>query len=129
MTIEKKLAIAWRRYKRWREIRTYSPALKKNVQFTRQGWEHITGQNHRKRRLRDIERRLKLLPYARRIITVMPLVQDKRRRGNIIFYALEGMIQMTKKQRMEDRKIRIILKEDRAGIIRFYSIMDKKTKK
>lgn len=114
---------------RLRETRTYSPALKKNVRFTRQGWEHITGRGRHKRTLRDVYRRLKLLPYARRIITVMPLVQDKRRRGGVVFYALEGVVQMTEKKRSEDRKVRIILKEDRAGTVGFYSIMDKKTKK
>jgi len=99
------------------------------VLFTRQGWEHITGRDDKKRTAGDVYRRLKLLPHARGIISKMPLVQNKRRKGNNTFYALEAMIDIKDGDKVSERKIRVVLKEDKVGAVRFFSIMDKKQKK
>lgn len=80
-SIKKEIDKAWKMYNRWRNQKIVSPALKKQVMFTRQGWEHITGRDDKKRTLADIYRRLKLLPHAKTIISKMPLVQNKRKRG------------------------------------------------
>jgi len=59
----------------------------------------------------------------------MPLVQNKRRKGNNTFYALEAMIDIKDGDKVSERKIRVVLKEDKVGAVRFFSIMDKKQKK
>lgn len=128
-SIKKEIDKAWKMYNRWRNQKIVSPALKKQVMFTRQGWEHITGRDDKKRTLADIYRRLKLLPHAKTIISKMPLVQNKRKRGQNTFYALEAVIQIKQSERLIDRKIRVVLKEDKIGFVRFFSIMDKKQKK
>ena len=127
--IKKEIAAGWNLYHRWRSQKTFSPALKKQVLFTRQGWEHITGRDDKKRTAGDVYRRLKLLPHARGIINKMPLVQNKRRKGNNTFYALEAMIDIKDGDKVSERKIRVVLKEDKVGAVRFFSIMDKKQKK
>lgn len=128
-SIKKEISKAWKTYNRWRNQKIISPALKKQVLFTRQGWEHITGRDDKKRTLSDIYRRLKLLPHAKKIINKMPLVQNKRKRGENTFYALEAIIQIGENENVIERKIRVVLKEDKIGVVRFFSIMDKKQKK
>lgn len=121
---------AWEFYQRWRKQKTYSPAFKSEVRISLKGWWHISGSGKaRKRTYQDAYRRYKLLPYAKKIIETSTTIQNISEKGGIRFYALEAITTVKYKTKEENRKIRVILIEDRAGNKIFYSVMDRKTGK
>ena len=91
---------AWRYYNKWRKEKTYSPALKKNVRISLQGWYHITGESgSKKRTFNDIYRRMKLLPFANKIIKKSTTIQDTQERNGIIYHVLESVEKVREKVR------------------------------
>ncbi len=51
---------AWKYYKKWRKVKTYSPALQSEVRISLMGWRHITGATGAKKRTyHDTYRRIK----------------------------------------------------------------------
>lgn len=111
---------AWKFYDQWRKENTYCPAFKQEVRISLKGWKHISGSTgSKKRSFLDTQRRLKLLPYAKKIISESSLVQNITTKNKRKFYALEAMINPSK-------KVRVVLIEDKLGNKIFYSVMDKK---
>jgi len=120
---------AWRFYDAWRKTGSYSPAFKKRIRISLLGWRHITGATGAKKRtFSDTYRRLKLLPYARKIIETSTTIQNITIKGGRKFYALEAMIKVKTDRKVELRKVRVILIEDKKKNEIFYSVMDKKQK-
>lgn len=121
---------AWRYYNKWRKERTYSPALKKNIRVSLQGWYHITSESGlKKRTFSDAYRRMKLLPFASKIIKKSTTIQDTQERNGIVYHVLESVENINEKGETSLRRIKVVLKEDRKGNIIFYSVMDRKRKR
>ena len=114
-------------YDQWRRETICCPAFDgEAVVFSLKGWNHITGATgHKKRPLKDIQRRLALLPYAKQIIERSSTIQNITVKGGLTFFALEAVIKVEKATLIEYKKIRVILAEDKAGKKIFYSVMDK----
>ncbi len=128
--IKKEIANAWRLYNRWRKHSAYCPALRKHVRFSLQGWYHITGEKGlKKRTLRDVYRRLKLLPHARAIIVKSSTFQDIQKRGETTYYALEAVVLVSQNQTTDHRRVKVVLKQDRMENVIFYSVMDRKNRR
>lgn len=84
-------AKAWQYYKKWRNEKTYSPALKSKINISLKGWHHLVGSSgYKKRSIGDVYRRLKLLPYAKKIIQKSTTIQNISKRRGIKYYALEA---------------------------------------
>lgn len=121
---------AWRFYNRWRKEKTYSPAFKKNIRVSLQGWYHITGEKGlKKRSLNDAYRRMKLLSYAKRIIKKSTTVQDIQERGQVTYYAVEAVVNVKERGVSGLRRVKVVLKQDKKGNLIFYSVMDRKRKR
>lgn len=121
---------AWKFYQKWRKEKTYSPALDCEVRISLKGWRHITGATgHKKRKVDDTYRRLKLLPYAKGIITKSTTIQNVTNRRGTKYYAIEAMIKVKENSRESLRKVRTIIVEDKKKNKIFYSVMDKKTRR
>lgn len=105
-------------YKQWRKQKTYSPALEKDISITRKGWNHIT---NKRRSYRDVIRRVKLLPYAQKLIKKSTTVQNVRRDKNRTFIAMEHIFDLN-----VNKKVRVILESEDENSYRFLSVMDKK---
>lgn len=111
---------AWKFYDKWLKEKTYCPAFKQEVRISLKGWKHISGSTgSKKRSFLDTQRRLKLLPYAKKIISESSLVQNITTKNKRKYYALEAMVSPSK-------KVRVVLIEDKLGNKIFYSVMDKK---
>ncbi len=121
---------AWEFYQRWRKEKTYSPALKSEVRVSLKGWAHLSGSDkvRRKRTHQDAYRRYKLLPYAKEIIETSTTIQNITEERKRKFYALEAIIKVSYNDKKENRKIKVILIEDRLGNKIFYSVMDRRIK-
>ena len=118
---------AYELYDKWRKEEIYCPAFAANVRFSLKGWRHLVGSTgSKKRRLTDVYRRLKLLPYAREIIEKSTTIQNAEKRGSQMFYALEAVVVVGEKGDRSPRKVRVIFEEDRQGNKIFLSVMDKK---
>ncbi len=114
-------------YDLWRKQKTYSPALKANVNITLKGWKHITGATgHKKRSFGDVYRRLKLLPHAKSIIKKSTTIQNIKIKNKIKYYALEAVVKIKNNGAVKQRKVRVIIQEDKLGTLIFLSVMDKK---
>ncbi len=121
---------AWKFYNKWREMKTYSPALQSEIRISLKGWKHISGATGAKKRtIYDTYRRLKLLPYAKQIIETSTTIQNVTIKGEKTFFVLEAMIKIEENGHEVLRKIRVILIEDKMKNKIFYSVMDKKQKK
>ncbi len=122
---------AWIFYQEWRKEKTYSPALKNEIRISLLGWKHLSGSDKaRKRRTyQDAYRRYKLLPFAKEIITTSTTIQNITTKRNRKFYALEAVLKVSYDGKKEDRKIRVILIEDKLQNKIFYSVMDRRIKK
>lgn len=108
---------AWRLYKSLMKEKYYSPALKKHIRFSNQGWRHLS--NHArptKRTLADLLHRFSLLELATVIIESTTSVRTYRQH-NRTFHSLQSVI--------SERVIRVVLIEDLAGNIVFLSVIDK----
>lgn len=117
-------------YDRWRQEKTYSPALKSEIKVTLKGWKHITGATgSKKRKLSDVYRRLKLLPHAKKIIKKSTTIQNIVVKNKKKYYALEAVIPVKEAGRVQPRKVRVILQKDKLGNYIFLSVMDKKKRR
>ena len=115
-------------YSKWQKSKCYCPALKENVYFSTRGWNHIVGnKGSKKRSWNDVYRRLKLLPFAREIISESTTIQNVETRGNDTYFVLEAMKLMTVNKKVRWGKIRVILIEDKQHRKIFLSVMDKKS--
>lgn len=121
---------AWKFYQEWRKEKTYSPAFKAEVRVSLLGWSHISGSDKaRKRRTyKDVYRRYKLLPHAKEIIKTSTTIQNITEKRNRKFYALEAIVEVIYQKKKENRKIRVILIEDKLENKIFYSVMDRRAK-
>lgn len=127
-SLKKEKQKAWIYYNRWRKEKTYSPALKQNIVVSLKGWKHITGATGaKKRNFKDIYRRLKLLPDAKKVIKKSTTIQNIVRKYNKDYYVIEAMVR-GKSTSKRFKKVRVILIEDKKGNKIFYSVMDKKRK-
>ena len=128
--MEKVKKDAFRYYKRWRREKTFSPAFKEEVRVSLKGWRHITGAaGAKKRNINDIYRRLMLLPHAKAIIKKATTIQNIVKRKGQTYYVLEEMRIVEERGRKTQRKVRVVLEEDRKGKKVFLSVMDKKHRK
>lgn len=118
-------------YKRWRNEETYCPAFKEKVRISLKGWHHITGTTgHKKRKFSDVYRRLKLLPHAKAIIKTSATIQGIEKKRNATHYILEAVRPVKEKGRTSNRKVRVVLLEDKQTKEKiFLSVMDKKSRK
>lgn len=121
---------AWKFYQEWRKGKTYSPALKTEIRISLKGWAHLSGSDRakRKRTYKDAYRRYKLLPYAREIIETSTTIQNITEKRGRKYYALEAVVEVSYNDKKENRKIRVILIEDKLGDKIFYSVMDRRIK-
>lgn len=55
-------------------------------------------------------------------------IQNITEKGNRKFYALEAIIKVSYNDKKENRKIKVILIEDKLGNKIFYSVMDRRIK-
>lgn len=118
---------AFELYNQWRKEEIYCPAFESKVRFSLKGWRHLIGSTGvKKRKLGDVYRRLKLLPYAREIIEKSTTIQNAEKRGRRMFYVLEAVVKVKQGGKMAPRKVRVIFEEDRQGNKVFLSVMDKK---
>lgn len=129
-TLKKIREEAWKFYQLWRKEKTYSPALNSEIKISLKGWAHLSGSDKtRKRRTyQDAYRRYKLLPYAKEIITKSTTIQNITEKHNRKFYALEAMVEVSYNGKKENRKVRVVLIEDKLGNKIFYSVMDRRVK-
>ncbi|KKP46493.1 MAG: hypothetical protein UR39_C0010G0004 [Candidatus Woesebacteria bacterium GW2011_GWA1_33_30] len=115
-------------YDDWRKEKTYSPALKKNINITLKGWRHITGDDQYKKRVfNDVYRRLKLLPSAKFIIKKSSTIQSVRVKNSIKYFALEAVVPVKINKSKTLRIVKVIIQEDKIGNLVFLSVMDKKS--
>jgi len=119
---------AWKLYDSWRKVGGINcPAFRRKINISLLGWRHLIGATgHKKRTSDDTYRRLKLLPYVKKIIENSKLIQNVRRKNGKIYYALEGMLEVEEMGIKNLRKIRVIIVEDYKGNKIFFSVMDKK---
>lgn len=114
---------AWKFYSQWRKERTYSPALKAEIEVSLKGWWHLVGESgNKKRYYLDVVRRLKLLPYAKHVILNAKVVSEITLKSNIIFYSLQCSVYI------KDRRylVRVILTQEAREKPAFYSVMSRK---
>lgn len=95
-------------YLKWRKV--YSPALKKDVEFTNLGLIHITKTT---RTLTEKITRLKLLSVAKHVIGTSPYYQGKRFQNFHDHYVFEAVV--------NKKKVRVLVREDRKRYY-FYSV-------
>lgn len=99
---------------------TYSPALKKNIQITRKGWDHLfQSKASKQRNIRDKISRMALLKAAKFIIVNTPKYGLNQENGES-FYILDNIYSNKSKK----IKVRVLLKQDSASKdFFFYSVM------
>ena len=115
-------------YKSWQKHKSYCPALKENIIFSSQGWNHIVGnKSSKKRSWNDVYRRLKLLPLAKEIICESTTVQNIETRNKTTYFVLEAMKLLTVNKKVQWCKVRVIIIEDKIHRKIFLSVMDKKS--
>ncbi|TSC88091.1 MAG: hypothetical protein G01um10147_322 [Microgenomates group bacterium Gr01-1014_7] len=121
---------AWEFYQKWRTEKTYSPAFKSSIRVSLRGWNHLSGSDkaRKSRTCKDAYRRYKLLPHAKEIIKTSTTIQNITQKGTRKFYALEAVVEIAYNGKKENRKIRVILIEDKLGDKIFYSVMDRRLK-
>lgn len=91
------------------EESTTCPLINKKVHITRKGWNHLL----ERRRLKDKQRRLKLLKDAKYIIKNADTIRRTKRNGT-------EYIELREKTR---NHIKVILKTDQKGNVSFFSVM------
>ncbi len=114
-------------YKKLREEKIFCPAFQEEVQFTLMGWEHLVGSDRRHRSLKDVYRRLMLLPLAKDILQKSGTVQSVRTTRGVTTYGLDSIETVEIKGVKVTLKVRVIVRDTKTGK-KFYSIMDRKLK-
>ncbi len=94
-------------YKSWKSVDC--PALKTKVHFTRKGWEHLF--EDRKRSRAEILERVRLLPFAKKILSITTTVQKKRFQKLHQHYTFTAFTEGTM-----GVKIEVVVVEDRKKI-------------
>ena len=125
--IKKEKIIARKFYDEWRNVNSFSPALNETVIVSLKGWNHIAGTKGHKRNVLDVLRRFKLLPYAKKLIETANTIQYKRKKKGITYIAIEAIMKINLKNQEIERKVRVVLIQDKKGHYIFYSVMDKQT--
>ncbi len=81
-------------YSSWKKV--HCPALNSDVFFTRDGWNHLCETKWRTGV--EQEKRLKILPLTRKLISITTTIQATRFQDGFVtyeFYALMGGIRVT----------------------------------
>lgn len=107
--IDKRKDRSYELYFSWKSV--FCPAFKKNVHFTRLGWDHLMEVKFRT----DVERksRLEILPLAKKLIAISSTVQGKRFQDGYQTYELIAL--------MDGPKIKVVISEVR-GELYFFSV-------
>ena len=128
ISVKKAQDEAWKIYDSWRKAGGINcPAFKCKVRISLLGWRHLIGASgHKKRISDDVYRRLKLLPYIKKIIENSKLIQNVKKKRGKIYYALEGIMKIEENHNKQLRKIRVVIVEDFKKNKIFLSVMDKK---
>lgn len=121
ITIKKNL----QRYKDWRKKLNYCPALKENIVVSLKGWRHcLTKGQGQKRSIQDIYRRLKLLPFAQKILEKTTTLQNITYENRRKYFIFESVEELQINGKIQQQKVRVILIEDKKGNKIFYSVMN-----
>jgi len=128
ISVKKAQDEAWKIYDSWRKAGGINcTAFKCKVRISLLGWRHLIGASgHKKRISDDVYRRLKLLPYIKKIIENSKLIQNVKKKRGKIYYALEGIMEIEENHNKQLRKIRVVIVEDFKKNKIFLSVMDKK---
>jgi hypothetical protein len=94
-------------YKSWGNV--YCPALKTKVFFTKKGWEHLFVGKRRSRA--EVLERVRLLPFAKKLLEITTTVQNKRFQNFHQHYTFTAFTEGTK-----GTKIEVVVVEDRKKI-------------
>jgi hypothetical protein len=114
-------------YKSWRNEEIFCPAFKERVHFTLLGWNHLVGNNVKHRSVRDVYRRLKLLPLAKEIIAKSGTIQTFRIINGVTTYGLDSIETIFINGVSIVVKVRVVIIDTKSGK-KFLSIMDRKLK-
>lgn len=79
-------------YSMWSTTNSFSPAFREVIYITNRGWNHLVGNNSKKREYKDVLRRLKLLKCAREILELATTIQDVRKCIGGTYYAIEAVL-------------------------------------
>lgn len=116
--------LSWTLYDSWRVSPIHCPALKKDVFFTLKGWNHLIKPGGMKKRSPgDLYRRLKSLPLVLNLIESSHTYQNLKEGKNCTYYVLEAIVSVKEKGLAKTKKLKVVLLEDRAGKVRFLSVM------
>lgn len=128
ISVKKAQDEAWIIYDSWRKAGGINcPAFKCKVRISLLGWRHLIGASgHKKRISDDVYRRLKLLPYVKKIIENSKLIQNIKKKKGQTYYALEGMLEVEENHVKAFRKIRVVIIDDFKKNKIFLSVMDRK---
>lgn len=94
-------------YKSWKNVDC--PALKTKVHFTNKGWEHLF--EGKKRSRAEVLERVRLLPFAKRLLETTTTVQKKRFQNFHQHYTFTAFTEGTM-----GVKIEVVVIEDRKKI-------------
>jgi hypothetical protein len=75
-------------YLRWGKV--YCPALNNSVHFTHLGWNHLV--ERKKRSKIEYIKRLEILPYAKKVISVSTTIQSRDTKDNIEYTNLVAVV-------------------------------------
>lgn len=91
-------------YKSWEKVRC--PALGADVHFTKKGWEHLF--EGKKRSRGEVLERVRLLPYAKKLLVTTTTVQNKRLQDYHQHYSFRAFTEGTR-----GTKIEVVVVEDK----------------
>ncbi len=104
---------------------TYCPALQETVYFTSEGKNHLLYKRNRPRNHNDRHYRVNLIKH---LITVLTNADkaiktiEKKDPKEIIFWSVEYVV----KENSKELLVKIVLKKEGAGKIKFLSVMSRK---
>ncbi len=110
----------------------YSPALKENISFTSEGFNHIVFKKERSEREKSSQKlRFKLLPLAKKLIEKSTTYQEYEKKSS--FFDVKKNKKISKELKiveywgiiaiLESRKIKVILRKIGNGNIHFWSVI------
>lgn len=110
--VERELLKYSKMYKRWKKV--YCPVLKADVHFTRMGWGHLF--ERKKRSKIEILERVKLLPHAKKLLSITITLQKKRLQNNRQYYAFNAFT-----EGIHGAKIEVVVVQDKKKF-NFFSV-------